>query len=336
MCSEFIFHFIDMSQGTYIYKDLDPKSEKILSETFTSQFRKNNVKYEGFFFSQTIKNFADAIRKMEIRDDDIWVCTFPKAGTTWTQEMVWCLANGQDHRAVQKHINQRFPFFEFSTLIDFADTEFPVPVNSVEDVEKLASPRFIKTHLPFNLLPEKLQNFSTNAKVIHVLRNPRDTLISYYHHYRTGHDYKGSFSQFAELFLKGLVYFGPFPAHLKGYLAHEKNPKILFLKYEEMQKDLKSVIHKTANFIGKSISEREMEKLLDHLSFSSMKQNPAVNYALSLEMRKKLNLISEDDGHFMRRGIVGDWKENLNSELREKFQKWEEETMSGIHFTFSA
>ena len=37
--------------------------------------------------------------------------------------------------------------------------------DSVEHVEKLASPRFIKTHLPFNLLPEQLQAFATKAKV---------------------------------------------------------------------------------------------------------------------------------------------------------------------------
>ncbi|XP_065216849.1 luciferin sulfotransferase-like [Planococcus citri] len=274
------------------YENLDTESEQLLNENYTIQFRKNNIKCEGFFLPFSFKKFAEAIRKMEVRDDDIWVCSFPKAGTTWVQEMVWCLANGKHHEDIRKPINDRFQFLEFSAILDFTTVK-GLPENSIGDIEKLASPRYIKTHLPFNLLPEKLQNFSTNAKVIHVMRNSRDTLISYYHHHKLFHDYKGSFPQFVELFFKGLVYYGPFPVHLKGYLALEKNPKILFLKYEEMQKDLKSVIRKTSNFIDKSISESETETLLDHLSFSSMKNNPAVNYTKNLEERKQLKLVDD-------------------------------------------
>lgn len=66
-----------------------------------------------------------------------------------------------------------------------------------------------------------------------------------------------------------------------------------------------------------------------------MKQNPAVNYEPIVEMKKKLGLIDADDGHFMRRGIVGDWKERLDSELYERFLKWEEENLNDVNFTFS-
>lgn len=41
----------------------------------------------------------------------------------------------------------------------------PHVLDSVGYINNLPSPRFIKTHLPFNLLPEKLQNGSTSAKV---------------------------------------------------------------------------------------------------------------------------------------------------------------------------
>ena len=33
---------------------------------------------------------------MPVRENDIWVVTFPKCGTTWTQEMVWQIANNVD------------------------------------------------------------------------------------------------------------------------------------------------------------------------------------------------------------------------------------------------
>ncbi|XP_065216848.1 luciferin sulfotransferase-like [Planococcus citri] len=332
LCLPCILQFGVMGQEKCFYEDLDLES----NETFRTSDGENYLKCNGFLFPPLIKKFADRIRKMEVRDDDIWVCSFPKSGTTWTQEMVWCLANGKkkDEEAVEKPIFERFPFLEISFF--YGANEPMGSENSVEDVEKLASPRFIKTHLPFNLLPENLRNFSTNAKIIHVMRNPRDVSISFYHHLsKLFISYYGSFPHFVEMFFKGIVPYGPFPAHLKGYLAHEESPNILFLKYEEMKKDLRTVMHKTANFIGKSIGESEVEKLLDHLSFSKMKQNPAVNYRSVLEALKKSSMADKNEDQFMRRGIVGNWKEKLDPELCVKFQRWEDETMNGINFTFS-
>lgn len=33
--------------------------------------------------------FAERIKTMKIYKDDVFVVTFPKCGTTWTQELVW-------------------------------------------------------------------------------------------------------------------------------------------------------------------------------------------------------------------------------------------------------
>jgi hypothetical protein len=45
-----------------------------------------------------------------------------------------------------------------------------------------------------------------------------------------------------------------------------------------MKADLSSVVDKVADFLGKSINLVNKPKLLDHLSFESMKSNKAVNY----------------------------------------------------------
>lgn len=41
-----------------------------------------------------------------------------------------------------------------------------------------------------------------------------------------------------------------------------------------MKKDLRSVVLKVAKFLDKTLSDDEIEKLLDHLNFNSMKNNP--------------------------------------------------------------
>ena len=57
--------------------------------------------------------YEDKIRNVECRPDDIWISSFPKCGTTWTQEMVWCIMNDLDYdKAKQDTLEYRVPFFE--------------------------------------------------------------------------------------------------------------------------------------------------------------------------------------------------------------------------------
>lgn len=74
-------------------------------------------------------------------------------------------------------------------------------------IDSLPSPRFIKTHLPFHLLPRQLREGKKKNKIIYVTRNPKDVCVSYYHHYKLLEAYQGSFENFCKLFLndKGIM-----------------------------------------------------------------------------------------------------------------------------------
>jgi len=55
----------------------------------------------------------ERIKNMEIFEDDIWIVTFPKCGTTWTQEMIWMINNNLDYEMSSKvSLDERFPFLE--------------------------------------------------------------------------------------------------------------------------------------------------------------------------------------------------------------------------------
>lgn len=69
---------------------------------------------EKYFFPHKFRASAKDFWNFEARKDDVWVATFPRSGTTWTQEMVWMIANDLDYkRAEQFPLTQRFPFFEY-------------------------------------------------------------------------------------------------------------------------------------------------------------------------------------------------------------------------------
>lgn len=100
------------------------------------------------------------------------------------------------------------------TLFDWNELEKyqgkPVPYhtsNSVEFAKNVTTnPRCIKTHLPWDLLPKSIVNKEKRPKIIHVVRNAKDACVSFYHHYKLLHFFKGTFEEFVKLFLndKGL------------------------------------------------------------------------------------------------------------------------------------
>lgn len=68
---------------------------------------------EGYFFPHKYKAEAELYYNFEARPDDVWITTVPRSGTTWTQELIWLLANKLDFEQAQKRqLTERFPFFE--------------------------------------------------------------------------------------------------------------------------------------------------------------------------------------------------------------------------------
>merc|ERR1719323_1343947 len=138
---------------------------------------------------------------MEVREDDIWVVTPPKCGTTWMQELVWLVANNMDFdRASTLPQVYRFPFLEMESLTYWNEEN--------RHVESLPSPRFIKTHHPISMLPPDLLN---KAKVIYVGRNVKDICVSSFYHERPDTD----FSKWAEAFKNGEVMVGNWFEHMR-------------------------------------------------------------------------------------------------------------------------
>lgn len=68
---------------------------------------------EKWILPTSYADFADQIYNFEARPDDVFICTFPRSGTTWTQEMIWLISNNLDYeKALNVQQFERFPFLE--------------------------------------------------------------------------------------------------------------------------------------------------------------------------------------------------------------------------------
>lgn len=113
-------------------------------------------------------------------------------------------------------------------------------------------------------------------------------------------------------------------------MRHE--PNVLFLKYEDMKKDLASTILICAKFLGvdNRISETDVAQMCDHLNFDRMQKNPAVN------IESYVPLIGDKDKNvqFIRKGQIGDWKNYMSSELSARFDEWTKHHTDGTGLEF--
>jgi len=62
-------------------------------------------------------------KELKLRDDDVFICSYPKSGTTWMQHIVTTLLTRGAHPAEGEHISEFSPFFEIDRHWDAASRE---------------------------------------------------------------------------------------------------------------------------------------------------------------------------------------------------------------------
>lgn len=316
------------------YREVEGTARKTIDSLFGVERCLIEVNPGACLLPSKYEEMGQRIYDMEVRPDDVWVVSYPRTGSTWTQEMVWLLCNDLDFDKAKSALGQtRNPLLELTALIANDKGSWKDGLgHSVDQVENMPSPRMIKTHLPRTLLPHQL--FTVKPKIIYVTRNPKDMCVSYYHYSKLLHDYHGTLEQFVHLFLDDKAPVGPFMSHVLGFWELRDEPNILFMKYEDMKKDHRGTIKTVAQFLDKELSEEQVTLLEDNLSFQKMRENPAVNLELVLQAKNGPSFKQEGDQTFIRKGQVGDWRNYLSDDTSVRFDKWIKENLEGTGLSF--
>lgn len=295
-----------------------------------------------YFFPSNYIEQGDGFHNFEARQSDTWILSYPRSGTTMTQELIWLLANDLDFDVARKRLlTERFPFLEFSLFNHPEVTREFLNMNKHDKVKQqfcreiakpgyeviaeMQSPRFIKSHFPFSMLPGILK---VGCKVVYVARNPKDVVTSWYHlntDIKT-QGYVGDFATFLDYFINNLTPWSPYWEHLKEAWALRNSKNLLFLFYEEITYDLPKAIKKIAKFLGKTYSDEEVNKVAEYLNIKNFRNNPMVNYS---EMRA-CGIMERES--FVR-GKNGDCN-IFTPELDAKIQKWIEENLKDTDLRF--
>ncbi|XP_027710309.1 sulfotransferase family cytosolic 1B member 1-like [Vombatus ursinus] len=264
----------------------------------------------------------ERVEQFQCRPEDVWIITYPKSGTTWVSEIMDLIKNdGSVEKQEQIPIVQRVPMMESA-----APGTLP---SGTENLEKMPSPRFVKSHLPIALLPKNF--WESDCKIIYVARNAKDVAVSYYNFDRMNkfHPEPGTFAEYLEKFMSGNVAYGSWYEHVTSWWEKKKDHPILYLFYEDIKEDPKREIRKIMEFLGKKLDEEALDRIVQLTSFETMKDNSLVNYRLL-----PTTLMDHSISPFMRKGIAGDWKNYFTVAQNEKFDADYEKKMSGTTLKF--
>ena len=278
--------------------------------------------------SNFVKNkWAERIYNFKLRPDDVWIVTYPKCGTTWTQEILWQIINDLDLETVKKTKSQeRVPFLEIGGInpksVSEAVEKPPFVKDPILFADNMPStkPRVIKSHLTFEMLPPKLLE---TCKVVYVCRNPKDQIVSFYKMHELVAPEMGDapFGDFADLVRDGDIIYGSYWDHLKSGWSRQNHPNMKFIWFEDLKRDTPGQIKGIGEFLGRNLTKEQINALCHSTNIDTMRVMSA-NVATDEKEKKFAE-------KFFRKGKVGNWTEYFEGKKLEEFNKWIEENLKG-------
>ncbi|XP_047505340.1 luciferin sulfotransferase-like [Pieris napi] len=291
-----------------------------------------------YLFPSGYKELGPQYYNFKLRSDDIFIVGLPRSGTTWSQEMIWLLNNNLDYdRAKATVLSERIPTIDlqlYGNIISLGENtslpqevlkRFESPLNWLPNAP---SPRFIKSHLPLSLMPPGLLD---TTKVVYVARDPRDVVVSLYNILKIYLLKDIPFEKYWDAFCEGNIIRAPLFEHIKEGWALKDHPNLFFMTYEEMSKDLPSIVRRMSTFFGKQYTEEQIRRLCEHLSFEKFKTNTAVNRDTTFSAAG----ITREKFSFVRKGKVRGWEECFSEELKGKANRWMADNLAGTDLPFS-
>ena len=217
-----------------------------------------------------------------VRDDDVFITTAYKAGTTWTQRIMAALILGPGRL-----------YASLNDLSPWIDARFMGPLEPIlAKLEALEHRRFVKSHLAADGL-----RFFPEAKYIVVGRDTRDVFMSLYNHYagytdfayalfndgdRPGPELPRCPDSPRDLWPRWIAEgwfewepdgwpFWSHSHHLATWWDVRDLPNVLFVHYADLKADTEAEMRRIAAFCDIAVAEDTWPELVASVGFDAMR-----------------------------------------------------------------
>lgn len=247
---------------------------------------------EFLYATKYVLGLDKAGNQLTVYPDDTFIVSYPKSGNTWTRFLIGNL-------------------LYYPTGVDFSNINRLVPDPgdlSKRYLKTLPRPRIIKSHQPFD--PRYM-------KVICVVRDPRDVVLSEYHFDVKRMAIKEGFpiERFVDRFIAGEVNHeaGSWGENVGSWMGARRSSKrfqdgenFLLLRYEDIVADPGQELAKAAAFLNIKASEDRLRSAVESSSADNMRKlEKAQGHLWSSTRQTRL------DKPFVRVAKSGGWRDGL-------------------------
>ena len=173
------------------------------------------------------KNIAG--RNLTVFPDDSYIVSYPRSGSTWLRFLVGNLLS----------TNEPISFNNLEKVIP------DIHVNSARHIASIPRPRLLKSHEYFD---------HRYRKVVYLVRDPRDVVVSYYRYHLKVRQLQDGYpiDQYVHEFLNGeLEPWRSWQGNVASWLeARNGSPHFLLTRYEDLLDNTAAELSRIAEFLG--------------------------------------------------------------------------------------
>jgi hypothetical protein len=188
----------------------------------------------------------------------IWLASYPKCGNTWVRFLLYAALYGPARESIE--VSRRIP-----------DIHRPLPATPPGN-----GPLMAKTHF---MLTDRHPRLADTARAIHIVRHPRDVLLSALNYRRLGGmDEKAlPAARYADLFIRSggdpdwlAQGFGTWAQHANSWRSTDRFP-VLALRYEDLKSDAAGELGRMLTFLGIDRTAEQIATAAKSASFEAMR-----------------------------------------------------------------
>ncbi len=210
---------------------------------------------------------------------DVFITGYPKSGNTWVQNLLAGALWGADPALAPDAVVQQL-----------------VPdVHYLTHYARLGPVMAFKSHS----LPE-----ARYRKVVYLVRDVRDVMVSYYHHINALSRSPVSFDAIVRQGV-GLTH-GRWHEHVDAWHANPFHAQLIVVRYEDLKRDSAHELGRILEFAGVACQEQTLRWAAERSSFANLRQK---------EERSGYHGDWPKDKRFIRRGEVGSFKQEMPPEV---------------------